>query len=193
MSVAFIWTTTNLPASRLIRWGLDEPVSHFAIVKPMRLPNSGIVLHQGFGGFGIDWFPAWRKKNKIVYALTPAAQMTRQDWNLDRSQILERYAGTEYDYNAIYYFGYRALLRKLFQIPLPKENLWSDDDEPLCTGVATLLHERHPEWFSRSPKDFDMVSPFMLYDIMLKSGMFVPWNEAEAMEGRTQLAKDYTF
>ena len=105
MSVAFIWTTTNQPASKLIRWGLNEPVSHFAIVRPFSTPNSGVVLHQSFSGFDIDWFPAWRKDNKILFALTPATPITGKQWSEIRTPLMEDYAGSDYDFSAISYFS----------------------------------------------------------------------------------------
>lgn len=180
MSVAFIWTTTSQPISKLIRWGMAEPVSHFATVK-FNTNGSGVVLHQAFSGFDIDWFPTWRRNNNIVFALTPAIPLTKKEWVDIRIPLMENYAGSDYDYSAIYYFAYRALLRKFFKIPLPAENLWEDNKEPLCTGIATLLHQIHPEWFSDSPVDFDMVSPYMLYEMMLGSGMFVPWDEGNKL------------
>ena len=71
MSVILIWTKTKKVGSHLIRWGLNEPVSHFAIIRQFDDPSQGVVIHQAFHGFDISWYPTWLKENEIVHALTP--------------------------------------------------------------------------------------------------------------------------
>lgn len=176
MSVAFIWTKTNQTASRLIRWGLNEPCSHFAIVREFATPGAGLVINQAFHGFDIAWYPSWIKNNQVVYALTPKTSLTTSEWATVRDPIMNRFAGTEYDFESLYYFAYRAILRKALGIPLPTKNLWGDKKEPLCTGIAKILHDVHPEWFTKTPEDFDMVSPYQLYLMMNGTGLFDTWS-----------------
>ena len=174
--VAFVWTKNKTPTSALIQWGLDEPVSHFAIVRTFGEPGTGVVMHQTFHGFGIQWYPTFLKEREIVLALTPTEPLTGPEWGQIRGPIMNKFSGTEYDKSGFLYFGFRAILRKLFNIPLPEKNLWGGEEEPLCTGVAKMLHQCRPEWFSESPADFDIVSPYGLYKLMSLNEHLKAWH-----------------
>ena len=167
-----MWTKNNKPGSHLIRWGLDAPVSHFACAF-FANKEKGLVVHQKFEGFTVDWLPKWRKDNDIIYHLEPIAK----DRDLDRRilhGIMDNFSGTEYDMTGLAYFSWRAFLYKFFNKKLPDKNKWSNAKEPICTGVAKTINDISPEWFSSPVEDFDILPPHQLYLNMSYTGLFKP-------------------
>lgn len=115
-----------------MRWGLNEPISHVAI----ELKNGFVVHAHLLGGLKIDWHTDFRKENEVVYELHSGVlpeKETVQD-------LLDAHAGSGYDYWAFAYFGWRALLRKFFGIPFPRENKWARRHAFLCTEWLTVLY-----------------------------------------------------
>jgi len=163
----FMFTTSNMPASKLIRWGLNEPASHFAIMF-----NNGIVCHQSFTGFTIDWYPHWKKRNVIVKRLTPHRQTIGGDRDL-MTLLATKFAGKKYDYLGFLYFSWRAFLRKFFRLPLPPINRLGDDPSVLCTGLGKEIANQLPKYFSYDTRDFDIITPYQLYENMVNSGAFI--------------------
>lgn len=167
----FLFTKSKKIGSKLIRWGLDEPVSHFAPVHamcPKRM--KGIVFHSNFSGFGLDWLQGYLREVDVVLALQPK-QLDRKESRKISNQIINNLWGKEYDKPAFAYFTYRAARRKLFGTPLPTRNEW-DTSDILCTGVANQLHKVKPEWFSDPIIDGDIMTPWQLANNMMGSGAF---------------------
>lgn len=168
-----MWTTkpTN-PTSVLIRWGLDEPMSHFATAFFAR-KEKGLILHQQMtSGFDINWLPKFIRSNKIVYVLEPK-DLNRTDMRVLFHALMNEFSGTKYDIKGFLYFTWRAFLLKFFREPLPKKALWGDKKEPLCTGHARIIFKYKPEWFSKTITDFDIVTPGALYENMKNSNHFI--------------------
>lgn len=163
----FLFTTSNLPASALIRWGLEEPVSHFAIGF-----TNGVVCHQRFTGFELDWWPNFQKKNLIVNQLDPKEQSVEEDARCLRL-IAGKYAGTKYDIPGISYWSWRVLLKKTLNKPIPPTNKWGKDPLAVCTELGKEIYDNFPQYFSQKPVSFDITSPHQLYLNMLKSGAFI--------------------
>ena len=163
----FIWTKSSAFGSKVIRWGLDEPVSHFAI------RCNKFIIESDFDGFSIESIYKFENsKRKIELTLKPK-DISKEMEDIILTKLIELFRDQEYDFGAYGYFAYRAFLRKFFRIPLPKKNLWADNQKPLCTGVAEAIQIIKPEWFSEEIKEFDIVSPYSLYKNMKNSGHFI--------------------
>lgn len=116
--------------SRFMCWGLGEPISHVAIES-----KDGFVVHAHLlGGLRIDWYTDFRAKNKVVYELENPA-LGRETF----AQLMVKHAGSGYDYWAFAYFTWRAILRKFFGRPLPRNNRWARRHAFLCTEWLTVL------------------------------------------------------
>jgi len=165
-----LWTKNKLPGSKLIRWGLSEDVSHFACAFFVS-KDKGLVVHQKLHGFSIDWLPKWRDKNDVVFSLKPKEADKERDRKILHG-IMNRFYGTRYDALGFLYFTWRAFLYKFFGVGLPVKNKWSEEEEPLCTGIAKILQDAQPLWFFRSVRDFDIVTPQRLFNNMRSSGQF---------------------
>jgi hypothetical protein len=165
-----MWTKSQLPGSKLIRWGLDSPTSHFACAF-FATKDKGLVVHQRFDGFSIDWLPDWQKYYDIVYSLQPK-EVDKQKEREILYSIMNSFSSTSYDLPGFMYFSWRAFLYKFFNKPIPKINKWGRKQAPLCTGVAEVIEDIMPQWFSQPVKDFDIVTPEGLFNNMLDSNMF---------------------
>lgn len=123
-------TRSDKWGSRLLCWGLGEPVSHVAV----ELANGFVVHAHLLGGLRIDWARDFRRHNEVVYELMgdgPERETVQA--------LLDAHAGSGYDYWAFTYFVWRAVLRKYFGIPLPRENKWARRDAYLCTEWLSVL------------------------------------------------------
>ena len=166
-----LWTTRpNHPTSKLIRWGLSEESSHFAIC--FFIGEGAIVLEQVMTcGFRVTWLDKFLKHNKVVYALQPNGLTEKESRRLFEA-LMSRFSGSGYDYGSFAYFCWRVFLLKFVGAPLPDKSQWGDKDV-LCTGLAKVVQEIKPEWLSTRITDFDIVSPGLLYDNMLDSNHFI--------------------
>jgi hypothetical protein len=120
--VKLIWTKSSSPLSILIRWALNEPCSHVAIVF-----DNKIVFHSNLLGLHIEWFNTFKKKIDIV--LEKDFPMPLAEEEALYQSIINKEDGKSYDFKAFFYFTWRALLRKFFKVPLPEKNEW---DNPAC-------------------------------------------------------------
>ena len=168
-----LWTTKpSNPASALIRWGLSEPMSHFATAFYAD-QYKGIVLEQRMiAGFDVSWLPYFRKSNKIVYVLEPKS-IPRDEQRKVMAALMNEFSGTNYDDGGFLYFAWRTFLLKFFKKPLSGRGEWGDKKDALCTGHARILYKLKPEWFSTPISDFDIVTPGALFDNMVRSNHFI--------------------
>lgn len=167
-----LWTTKpKNPVSKLIRWGLDEEMSHFAMCF---FPQyGGIVLEQVIsGGFTVSWLPHYAKKNKIIYSLRPK-KLSHQDEVKLFIATMEKFSGTKYDFGSFMYFCWRAFLRKFFKKPLPQVSQWGREDDTLCTGLAKVIQCIFPDWLSKKIDDFEVVTPGRLLHNLESSNKFI--------------------
>lgn len=145
--------------SRILRWGLGEDVSHVVIEFDGK-------YHQFFHSYGKGLQALTPKeydshKYTIVHSLelysTHVEECDMQD------MFYDRHRGIRYDWPAFAYFTWRAVLRKFFDIPLPKENRWARQDMNLCTEALYLAADVFAEvtGFSLVPEGVDlaMITP----------------------------------
>lgn len=150
-----VFTKNTSPLSKLIRFGLGEPVSHFGIVF-----DNGIIFHSNLMGAHVEWYKSFTKKNSTVEFLDYALPLEKEE-SIYLS-ILNTNDGAGYDFKALIYFGYRILLFRLFKIAIPKTNEYQDASKFLCTELAKAL----PPYIlpdSIRSKDLSIVSPYKLY------------------------------
>lgn len=149
-----IWTKNKMPLSWLIRWGLDEPVSHFAIVFDDRL-----VFHSNLFGVHLEWFNTFKKHQEIVFQINVSLPLEKEERvYLD---ILGQHDSKPYDYLAFIYFMWCGFLRKFFNKEMPKRSQLNNTGAYLCTELAFVILNL----LKLEEKDLDLsiTSPFQLY------------------------------
>lgn len=153
-----IFTKSKEPLSVLIRWGLREPVSHFAIVL-----EDKYVFHSNLLGTNLKWFDTFSKHCEVVYSIELPLNKDQEDVLWDN--IVNQYDDCYYDFKAFMYFFWRGLLFRCFGKPFPRINPWGDEKSLLCTGLGRALPvDLFPQLLK--VQDFEMISPFQLYKLL---------------------------
>lgn len=155
-----IWVEGSAPLSKLIMWGLDEPVSHFAIAL-----DDKIVFHSDLTGLHIVWKNTFDKTRKTIFEYDLTLPLEQEE--AIYQNILNQYDGSSYDFGAFIYFGWRALLRKVFKKEMPQKNPWGNKNHFLCDEIIQLLPV---EFIGQELKkaDLAMKSPYQTW-IMLQN------------------------
>lgn len=144
-----IFTKNKKLGSKFIRWGLEEPVSHVAI-----LFDNGFILHSHINGVEPVWGKTFLESNEVVFSLSYRKQKSLNREMKLMGELLNKYDKAEYDLGSLAYFVWRGFLRKFFNKPLPEENKWNNKKAFLCSGWATVLIKN---------KENDMITPYELY------------------------------
>ena len=157
----FLWSTNNKIGSRLIRWGLDEPSSHFAVCFfedsfPTVIESR---LDTGVREIGLKEFS---DVNTIVHALQ--APVTLDEEILFFNDIKNKTSGVGYDFPAILYWTYVGFMRKLFGIKQPRINIMDRSELLYCVEILELLDDYLQEiGVDTSDVEYGMLSPEQAY------------------------------
>lgn len=145
-----VFTKSNNIFSKLIRFFLNEPVSHMAIVF-----DEKIVFQSNLLGVSIAWYETFKKKNDVVYEF---------DFNtvLEKEEELYQNVITvndekDYDFAAFFYFSWRAILYKFFKIPIPRFNKFNNINQYLCIEILKFFKK------DIDSNELAMLSPFQVY------------------------------
>lgn len=150
-----LWVKGSAPLSKLIMWGLNEPVSHFAVMF-----DNKIIFHADLTGMHIQWANTFFKTRKVIFEMDYAPGLNKEEAMYQG--ILDAYDGKGYDYGAFVYFCWRAALKKFFKIPLPEKNPWGSKDRFLCDEVVQLLPDQIcPP--AMKQRDLSMKSPYQVW------------------------------
>lgn len=130
-----VWTKSNLILSTLIRWGLDVDCSHFLIV--FESPSGGLCFESNLLGTHPRFWKNDQKNLTVVHQIDVAIPIEVEDrvWDV----VVDKYDGKSYDYGAFAYFCWRAILKKVFKIPMPAKNKWAKTGAYLCDEVYMSL------------------------------------------------------
>ncbi len=162
--IEFLWTTTDEWESRLIKWGLDEDCSHFAI-------RFGDVIFQSYEGrVREDTWWDFQKGKTVIHSARP--KMINQAEVIAMHKKLRETIGDKgYDFLAILYWGWRGVLKKFFGIPIPKTNRWGTGKKYYCVEILDPIRKELEKCcdINFEGMDMEMISPHMLFDIVSKS------------------------
>lgn len=163
MSIHFLFTKNSKFGSKLIRWGLNEDSSHFAVGFDIGPDNRGVVFHSHFHGLGITWASDFLRKNEVVYTLTPVFQL-KLDAEERLYQAVVRNYGVGYDFKGFIYFVFAGIGHRLFGRKIGKTNRWGDKRDLLCTEVAENMRIEIDDIFKiMLPLTRGAMSPDKLY------------------------------
>lgn len=155
-----LWVKGFMPLSKLIMWGLNEPVSHFAICF-----DDKIVFHSDLTGMHISWKASFDKTHETIYSITLDLPLEQEE--AIYQSVITEYDGAGYDYGAFAYFCWRAALYKFFNTPLPDTNPWGSATRFLCDEeIQVLPTEIVGEEIKKM--DLGIRSPFMVLNLLLK-------------------------
>lgn len=145
--IQIVFTKNNSCLSKLIRWLSNEPVSHAAIIFDKK-----IVFESNLYGTHPKWFCSFIKKNIILLSLDLKMTLEQEE---DIYLQIPQYDAKPYDFGALFYMIYRGLLYKLFNLPIPRTNLFGREDQFLCVELAKILDP--------TLENLDTITPYQLY------------------------------
>lgn len=149
-----VFTKSNLPVSKLICWGLDEPVSHLAFVF-----DNKFVIQSSFFGVELQWLNTFIKHNDIIQMIEIPLTLEKEE--VVYRSIIDNFDDSAYDYQFFFYLFWNGLLRKLFGKPLPNYNPYSNNGQFICFELLDVL----PNWLLpvKPTKDEGVISPHKAY------------------------------
>lgn len=170
----YYFTSNNLVGSKIIRWGLDDDCSHFAI---------GFYDHEWSlivestlgGGFNLCWKSDFLKRNKMVHIL----RHTRDKrWEGEQYRnICGRLHGSSYDYKGIAFWTAIALAYKSGIIEKDEmdgfNNRWADRNSVYCAEVLKAQSEFLGSiGFNMDDLKRQNLRPHKAYRLLLATGAF---------------------
>lgn len=134
--IELLFTTSDYKFSRLARWALGSDCSHFAINM-----DNGLVFHSNFLGVHIEPYSVFMQKNKVIHSLTFKTPLRISREERVYQKLIRLDYGKGYDFGAMFFLGLNLIAKKIFNLPLAKNNLWQDKDLLICTELYSSLLE----------------------------------------------------
>lgn len=162
-----LWT--NAPrkiGSQLIRWGLGEDCSHYALQFYCDRGDDALVIESRFpGGVRVRSRKRFLENNEVVHSMKiPFSKETEDKLFFTACQ---RLLGIKYDWPAIAYFAFAVLLHKASfrKMPLPKKNPWGHDNMTYCNEILWWLHDQF-DGMDLSCRDGEMTTPHQTWELV---------------------------
>ena len=153
-----LFTHTKKPLSRLICWGLREPVSHVA------LKTGDFVFHSTGHGISVWTEARFRREYAVALEVTNPNQVIS-------GTAISAFDGKQYDTRGLMFLAVRGAAHRFFRWPMPKTNQWARNGYYMCTEFVTALLEG---------QERSSVTPYQLYlDYAARPG----WTAANPSEG----------
>jgi len=152
MKIIFTKNTSCL--SKLIRWGLNEPVSHVAIVF-----DDKIVFHSNLPGVRVEWYNSFKRSNEIVFE--KQYDMPLYEEEALYQQVIDENDKKTYDFSGFLYFIWRGALRKFLKKPFPSSNKKNNPNLDFCVELIGKLRQQLPAL--PSDEELAIMTPYGLY------------------------------
>ena len=160
-----LFVRSQLLGSKLIRWGLRESCSHFAV----EFGDLGVVFESKLqGGAQIHKIEEFHRTHETVHTL---AFTYPQDTDAVFQTMMKKFLGDRYDFYAFFFWCKCVLANRLFGTPIPKKNLWAKHGYNMCTELASGI-EWIRLWAEATGTDLEMIGPETLYFELLRTGNF---------------------
>lgn len=166
-----LFVKSNQIGSKLIRAGLQEDSSHFAVCFDDQAKGSGIVFESNAKGAVLSWFGHFKKTHYLVHALSFKEPMSLEAEEEIYRSMLVQYSGQGYDWRALGYWILQVIGNRVLGLPIAKQNVWQQAGYNLCTGLAGGI-PCIAGWAKENGVDLEMIGPTSLYLRLLRSGHF---------------------
>lgn len=131
-----VWTKSGLSLSRAIMWITGEDCSHFSIVLYNGKPGE-ILFESNLLGTHPKFYHTAMQSHTLVHEVDVPLSTEIEDLVWDR--IVKQYDGKKYDLKGALYLGFRKLLLRFLNLPLPKSNAWADPSCYFCNELFEIL------------------------------------------------------
>ena len=132
-----LWTKSSAPLSVLIRLVTGDDCSHFSFV--FESAAQGLMFESNLIGTHPTFFETSMKTHTIVHEVNVPLSIEDEDriWDL----VVQKYDGKGYDFLGAIYLGWRKILQRIFKLPLPEKNKWSQPDSYFCNELYSILNQ----------------------------------------------------
>jgi len=157
--VKLIWTRSTLLGGKddLITWGLDEPVSHFAI-----LFDNDKIYHSSFHGSKVEDKIEVLKNRKVIYDIDIPLTGELEDITFNSVSVLKN----RYDFLFFFWLVWRGVLFKFLNIKIPDKIGFQNPNETLCTEVLEQLPSNIKDKYFNNYNPKKAVTPYKLYKMI---------------------------
>ena len=166
----FFWTKSDKIGSRLIRWGLGEDCSHFAIGFFEDSGDPRVLESRAETGVKDSKLSDFLADGKeIVHAeqFFDLGDNEKVIYDAMRSEL----EGARYDKIAVCYWLCVGLRLRLFGAKIPLRNAWGRDELVYCVEIAQVIPGILYEiGIDVSTFDLEMTSPHGFYDMVKETG-----------------------
>lgn len=146
-----IFTTSEKPMARLIRWATGECCSHVAI------QHGDQVYHSNFFGVNRVSIEEFLKENTVMH------MVEIENSYPNTQKLYEMYHNEDdkyYDIGALLFVGMMILIRKTTGLQIiPKQNLWQSTGMYMCTEFVTKYVDGKAD---------SLITPHKLYERICK-------------------------
>lgn len=162
-----VFVKANKIGSKIIRWGTGEPASHVAVI----FEHNAHFYHSYLTGIHLETDQEIIDGYDIVSEINIHLNLEqeRRVHDIFKASISP---SSFYDYLALGYFTYRAVLHKFLGKDYPRMNAWQEGEGFLCTEVAYLVANALTTELATMvlPENFDysMVTPWQLYELLVE-------------------------
>jgi len=155
--VRIMFTKGKNPFSKLIMWGLDEPISHVAICF-----FDAFVVHSNIKGLNITSLDAFREHSNIVFE-HEIARYSRSQTVMKMRELGKDIDRAGYDWKYFCFLFWEALKSKIMRRELKINGVHHDKNKYLCLEVA----EKYLNMHVRYDKDL-YATPMKMYELIKK-------------------------
>lgn len=160
--------------SRIIRWGLGEDCSHFAVCFDEDEHGGGIIFHSYGKGPQLCWMRDFLEKYTVVHALVPLVAPTLENEEAIYKGMISAHSKDKYDYFALAWWSWRAALKKFMGVAIPPRNEWQRGNMSLCTALASGWPQV-ADYAKSHSIDLEMITP---HELMLLMRRHIGFEEA---------------
>ena len=146
--IEILFTASNTPVGRVIRYLTKEPMSHVAI------KADDFVVHSAITGIEIVTYEYFKTKHNILASVTVTSSYNKL------LKLVTEHQHSFYDYWCLVYLGIRYCAKRVFNLSLPKVNLWAVSGLYTCT-----------EWVTKylCGEEDSLITPYQLYKRLTES------------------------
>lgn len=163
--IAILAVRSEARGSRLIQWGLGEGASHLAIETPDYVYHSSVD--------GVERLMKWEFWDHYELVKAVGVPTLGDQANRIQQELKPMVQIVPYDYPALYYFAWRAFLRKAFGQPFPAKNAGDKRDAMLCVELLYAFCEAYAKIAGRTitlrDRTFGVMTPLDCVAFMKES------------------------
>lgn len=159
-----LWTSSKNPIDFVIRLMTGQDCQHFAFL--FESAGGGMIFECNLLGAHACFYNTWLKKHALIHVIDVPLSIEDEDALWDK--WVNEFDGLSYDFLGVIYLGIMFARKRIFGIPLPAVNAWSQRNQYFCDAAYQLVSGR-PGFPLVTPKTNGMATPHALWEAICSS------------------------